>query len=163
MIWLNVFSTDETDLEELEDTLFDKSETCKELAEIHDPREHGYEGLLEELNMTREQMDDETQMEHDRTGLPYGTYKCGVHRSRVHGKGLMTTARIAEGECIGPLLLGGKRTPFARYTNHSDTPNAQPVRVGDDMYLFALTDLPGNRGGLLGEEVLVDYREVVNA
>jgi len=162
MVWLNVFPTDATDLEELENILFNKSEIWGELMEMSDPREHGYDKLLEELNITREQMDDETYMEEDMMGLPYGTYKCGVHRSRIHGKGLMTTARIEKGECIGPMLLGENRTPFARYVNHSDIPNAQPARVGDDIYLFALADLFGNQGGLLGEEILVDYREVIN-
>lgn len=163
MTWLNVYPSDETNIDTLEDTFFEVSETWKnsDRRNTVDTRDHGYEALLKELDMTREQMDAESQDEENQSEqMPYGSYKCGVHRSPIRGRGLMATATIMQNECLGPARVDGTKTPFGRYCNHSDSPNAYPYRSGNSIYLFAKQDITGCYGGTLGEEILIDYREM---
>jgi len=163
MTWMNVFSSDETDIDTLENIFFEKSETWKKNSRrnVLDLRNHGYEELLKELGMTRERMDYESHYEENQTTrMPYGSYKCGVHKSPIHGRGIMTTATIYRDECIGAALVNGVKTPFGRYCNHSNNPNAYPFLTNNDLYFFANQEIIGSFGGALGEEILVDYRKV---
>lgn len=163
MVWLNIFPSDETNIDTLEDTFFEKSEVWKNSSQrnVVDFQDYGFKGLLKELGMTQEQMDYESQNEEKQVEcMPYGSYKCGVHRSPIHGRGIMVTANIYVGECIGPARVDDMKTPFGRYCNHSDCPNAYPYQSGDNIHLFAKQDMVGSFGGALGDEVLIDYREM---
>ena len=58
--------------------------------------------------------------------------------------------------------MNGKRTPAGRYTNHSKRPNAAlQILVDDTTILVALHDIGGSRGGILGDEITIDYLETL--
>lgn len=163
MIWLNVYPSDETDIDTLEETFFEKSETWKSSRRrnVIDFRNHGFSNLLSELGITQAELNRKFETVSDRVDkMPYGSYKCGVHKSPIHGRGIMATATIYQDECIGPLKKDGLKTPFEKYCNHSDAPTAIPAKVGNDIYLFATKDIVGSFGGVLGDEILIDYRTI---
>lgn len=83
-----------------------------------------------------------------------------VRESPIEGKGIFLSAPVEPGAIIGPALIGGKRTPLVRFTNHSATPNAILVQtVGGDVYVIASRRISGCVGGSQGEEVTIDYRK----
>ena len=65
-------------------------------------------------------------------------------------------------ELIAPARIDGKRTPAGRFTNHSKTPNAEMVLSGNgDIFLFAKQSISGCKGGNVGAEITVDYRQAM--
>ena len=85
--------------------------------------------------------------------------------SRVHGTGLFTNVDIKQGTKFARAMvrMRGKDaqsryelTKAARYTNHSQVPSAQMVKVGNEIYLVALKAIPADT------EVLVDYRKTAS-
>jgi SET domain-containing protein len=96
------------------------------------------------------------------TRLPYGGYKVKVAPSSIEGLGLFATADISPDEVIAPGRIDGMRTIAGRYTNHAKNPNARAVkRPGGNIDLVAVNAIRGCMGGLDGEEITVDYRQVV--
>ncbi len=164
--WLNVYATDETDIEKLEETYLDKSDAFMSantlrLGQIKAP-DADYLAALEEIGVTEEVVRAQAENEEDMTGLPFGGYKVKVSASPIEGKGLFATADIAIGEVIAPARIGGKRTIAGRYANHAKTPNAKAVKLpSGDIDFIALTTICGCRGGADGDEITVDYRQVV--
>ena len=170
LVWLNVFPTDETDIDKLEEMYFDKSEQfgqAQEAARIeynpllleHDRRDYGE--MLADWGITEAVAREVSESNDDLIPLPHGAYKFKVGKSSIEGKGIIATARIGYGEFIGPARIGDKRTPLGRYTNHSGNPNAKFVNAGDRVILVALRTIEGCRGGLDGDEITVDYRDAV--
>jgi len=85
-----------------------------------------------------------------------------VGKSDIEGQGIIAVGDIAEGEVIAVARLGAKRTPAGRFTNHSGTPNAKIVDdIDGNAYLIAIKSINGNLGGYNGEEVTVNYRQVL--
>jgi len=160
--WLNFFpSNDEMKLDALEEMFLELTQTWYDFNRTGSSDEdYGFYDMLEEIGMTKEQMDNETCDDEDEVSLPYGSYKCGVHQSPIHGRGIRATADIYPEELIGSVRLNGKRTLFERYLNHSDRPNAYCSGAGDDIHLFAYEHISGSSGGTLGGEILVDYRKL---
>lgn len=166
-IWQNIYATDETDVEAIENHFVTKSDTWREadlanrqkLLEWNtDFTRRDYYKVLEEFGFTHEQARSQSEAT-DMTDLPYGTYKIRVADSTIEGKGLFATGNIAAGEVIAPARIDGKRTIAGRYTNHSPSPNAAMVRGnGNDIFLAATKPIAGNSGGFDGEEITVDYR-----
>jgi hypothetical protein len=94
--------------------------------------------------------------------MPFGSYKFTVDLSKIEGKGVMASGNIKEGEVIGPARINKMRTPLGRYTNHSKNPNAKMVlKENGDIDLVAVSNIAGYKGGQLGEEITVDYRQVL--
>ena len=63
---------------------------------------------------------------------------------------------------LGPARINGKRTPLGRYTNHSMSPNAKPELMDNgDIYLVSTMNISGCKGGSKGEEITVDYRDML--
>jgi hypothetical protein len=156
--WLNVYADGETDVSILEATYLEKSETWQQHYQTKALEGGGYEAMLDEIGVTEEVVRRQTEDEEDQIPMPHGSYKFCVNSSPIQGKGLFASATIRAGEVIGPARLDGKRTPIGRYCNHSDTPNAEMQAFGQDLYLVAMKDLQGCRGGELGEEITTDYR-----
>lgn len=75
-----------------------------------------------------------------------------IRPSKRHGLGLFTTKPYKNGELIAPAVLEGNLICFSRYCNHGAEPNAEPVRMDDDIFIQAQRDVKP------GEEVLMDYR-----
>jgi len=170
VVWLNVFQTDETDIDKLEAMLFDKSEhfvAAQQLKiEAKAPDQVSLDQLdyvkaLEDLGATQQQAMALSEKSSDLISFPSGTYKVKVGHSKRQGRGLIATANIAPAETICPTRIGDKRTPAGRYTNHSANPNARMVIVKDTIYLVALRPIKGCAGGFDGDEITVDYRATV--
>ena len=85
-----------------------------------------------------------------------------VADSKIEGKGLFATGNFEPNEVIAPARLGGKRTPAGRYTNHAKNANAMMVlRDNGDIDLVASASINGCKGGNLGEEITVNYDQVI--
>jgi len=161
-VWLNVYATDETDVETLELMFLEKSEAFSEQKLIAHEPDGDFERMLSDLGVTAEQVRSESERTSDCIDWPPGHYWVKVGRSAIDGKGLIATHDIAPGELICRALIGGMRTPAGRFTNHSGSPNAEMRRTGfGDADLYALNYIRGCRGGQDGEEITVDYRNAV--
>ncbi len=164
VVWLNVYSTSETDVEILENIFLDKSglmeDEIKHLTHTIDNQD--YVRVLEEYGFDEVTARSQSENTSDQMEFPYGGYKVAVSKSDIEGRGLFATATIVKGEEIAPARLGGKRTPAGVYTNHSISPNAEMVERGEDIYLCAIKDIVGCAGGFLGEEITINYRQALN-
>jgi len=165
VVWLNIYPTEETDVETLESMFLDKSkhwnsthvQKITRIADVED-----YKLALKESGFTEEYVRGLAENPDDQIDFPAGTYKVAVYDSSIEGKGLFATADIKAGEEIAVAKIKGLRTPAGRYTNHSASPNAKMVFEGEDLYLIATKDIPGCHGGEHGDEITRDYRELLN-
>jgi hypothetical protein len=158
-VWLNVYPTEERDVETLEKTYLKKTKTKvsrdKEMQRI---RAIEYSEALKEIGVSEEGVQEEMRLQ-PVGDLPFGTYKIGIFSHGVEGRGVFATSNIEEGEVIAPAAIGPIKTPVGRFTNHSSRPNARMVQMGSDVYLVSTLKIHGMEGGDLGEEVVTDYRE----
>lgn len=169
VIWQNVHATNETDVEKLEDMFLDKSPAYLEhMAALARPSgnysedNEDFEAALADLGLNALTVRQISENLDDQTPFPQGDYKVAVGPSPIEGKGLFATGAIAANELIAPARIAGLRTPAGRYTNHSRTPNAEMVLADSgDIYLFSLRPIHGCRGGELGEEITIDYRQTL--
>lgn len=156
MTFVNVYETDETDVEALEALLLEPLPGRLPLLE---GRDSAYLNMLESLGVTEEAVRRLSEDAEDLIPFPFGCYKVKVGRSQIEGRGLIATADIEADELIGPASIDGRRTPAGRYTNHSDTPNAKMVEtLPGRVDLVASRHIAGSFGGEDGEEVTIDYR-----
>jgi hypothetical protein len=171
MVWQNIYSTTETDVETLESMLLDKSKEFVSFSESkmsiekinHEADREDYKKCLDEYGFTEETARSQSEMEHDRIDLPYGAWKIKVGDSAIEGKGLFATADINEGDLIANARVKGCRTIAGRYTNHSKNPNSVMVkRMNGDIDLVALRNINGCQGGLNGEEITINYRDALS-
>lgn len=163
-IWLNIYSTDETDIEKLEEMFLDKDKSPKATPLIVDKSADiaDFKSVLNEVGFAPETVRKQSEDETDQIPLPHGSYKFGVFPSPIEGRGIFATFHIEEGEIIAPASINGKRTPVGRFCNHSATPNAKMVIEGKDILLVATRDIEGSKGSTVGEEITTDYRENVS-
>ena len=168
-VWLNVYSTNETDIEKLEEMFLDKSETWKQhnetmMAIENDRRSidrEDFKKLIKEAGFTEEIVREQSENEDDQILMPEGYAWVTVRPSAIEGKGVFLSCPFKAGSIIGPARIEGKRTPLGRFTNHSMTPNAQFIKNGNDIWMVALEDIDGCKGGSYGQEVTVNYREAL--
>lgn len=162
VVWLNVYPTEETDIEKLEETYLDKSDNwyaAQPQSGLRVEDREDYYKALEEYGFNENTARAQSENPNDQIPFPSGSYQVGVFPSPIEGRGLFATGFIGAGTVIAPARINGKRTPAGRYTNHAKYPNAAMQFVGDDIYLIASRDIPGCRGGQLGEEITIDYRQ----
>lgn len=162
--WQNVYATAETDVETLEDWLYAPSDNLTEARQLLTHDKGGdradYAAALNDLGLA--EADAEQIMGGEPSPMPHGSYKMQVSASSIHGKGVFSTAEIGAHEMIAPVRASGEWTPAGRFINHSKTPNAEWVASENgDLYLFASEDISGCKGGILGEEITVDYRQAL--
>lgn len=168
-VWLNVYSTNETDIEKLEEMFLDKSETFQlhqqaKLEIDYDLRavdREDFKRLVVDAGFTEEVVREQSENEEDQIPMPDGYPNVTVRNSAIEGKGIFLSFPAAAGSIIGPARIEGNRTPLGRYTNHSMTPNAKFVKNGNDIWMVALKDIDGCVGGDQGEEVTVNYRQAL--
>jgi len=169
MVWLNIYSTEERDVEKLEEMFLDKEVSpwnneenikfplLQDLSFIKESQED-FIDVCSLLGFTPEQVWEMSNNTSDLIPFPDGDYSCIVVDSKIHGKGLFATAPISKGQVIAPARVSGKRTPAGRYTNHGILPNAKMEMLPNgDVLLMATEDIRGSYGGTNGEEVTVDY------
>ena len=169
MVWQNIYATEETDIDKLEEMFMENSEAGKEhviaqlaYTQIEAQNDNDdYLLLLEEIGMTEEQVQRQVQIVEDL--IDFNTPNTlRLADSCIHGKGIFTTAPIFKDEWIAKARIDGKRTPAGRYTNHSAVPNCTLViDENSDIWLKALEDINGCMGGSKGTELTIDYREAL--
>jgi hypothetical protein len=171
MVWQNIYATNETNVEKLETTLLNKSQTWQEhqknqqllLSFDHSEDVADYYAAIEEYGFDHETVQAQTLNLDDQIELPYGNYKMMVAPSNIEGKGVFATGNIEANEIIAPARINGKRTPAGRYTNHAKNPNAIMVLLdNNDVNLVATRAITGCKGGDLGEEITIDYRQAIS-
>lgn len=170
VVWQNIYVTNSTDVEYLESILFkspevfEKHQQDKLLAEypLHEEDRQDFLAMVEESGWTLEDIELASKHREDCIPFPDGSYSISTGDSPIQGKGMFSTAVIKRNSIIAPMRLGGLRTPAGYLINHSKTPNAVAL-VNDmgDMFLVALRDIHGMVGGDLGEEITLDYRQVM--
>lgn len=166
MTWFNIYVTEETDIETLESTYLDKSDVATKASEDaltcdRSEDNEDFELLLSEIKMTAEQVRAESEITVDLIPFPPGMTAVGVFDSPIEGKGLFATGNFAPGDIIAPGRIDNKRTPAGRYVNHSKTPNSTVEFYGGDVDFIALKDISGCKGGFLGDEITIDYRDAL--
>lgn len=163
VVWLNVYPTEETDVNTIESIYLDKSKgfnEAKKLIEHHEDRT-SYQQVINDFGFTEEDVRIQVEDESDQVAMPSGGYKFKIGDSGIHGKGIFATAKIQPQELIGPARIDGKRTPLGRYCNHSKRPNAKMVGDGGNIYLQAIREIQGCEGGFDGDEITTDYSETL--
>lgn len=170
VIWQNVFATEERDVEALDAMFLDKSDAWLEARKFnrmllsfdHSEDVADFYAAIEAFGFDADLVRMISENTEDQVSFPHGEYKVSVSDSQIEGRGLFATGSIQQFEVIAPALLEGKRTPAGRFTNHSKNPNAMMFRMENgDIYLVALRDIAGCKGGNLGEEITVDYRQAL--
>lgn len=169
MVWLNIYATEETDIEVLENRYLDK-DASPSWNKYNDLRKNAnraadtedYKNIIKEVGLTEKDVRTQTEHEGDQVPMPHGDYKMMVSDSPIEGKGVFATANIKNGEIIGPALINNKRTPIGRYANHAAQPNAEMKLFGKDVYIVATKDMVGCKGGFVGDEITTDYRKTLN-
>lgn len=172
-IWQNIYQNPDNcrDIDVLEARHLDKSgvwddidgKTRQERIAAHESDRIDYSAYLEELNLTDECVRAHSEYSSDQIPFPPGISSViTVRNSDIHGRGIFASWPFSKGEIIGPARIDGKRTPFARYTNHSQSPNAKFIRADNgDIYVVSIEDIHGCRGGNQGDEITIDYRETI--
>jgi quercetin dioxygenase-like cupin family protein len=169
-IWQNIYSTDEKDPDKLEKELLTTSMTFQD-AQKYNKLQLTYDRVedfkdyyifLKEFGLKHEALKEESKDETTQIPFPYGEYKVQVKDSQIEGKGLFATANFEEGDVIAPARIDSMRTPAGRYINHSKKPNSFFVRdEQNNVFAVAGRDIIGYRGGVIGEEITVDYRQAM--
>ncbi len=166
MVWLNIYATNETDIDKLEAIYLEKSPTYK--AHQNPPllsQDGDYARMLADLEaqmlIAAEENRAQAEDPSDLIPFPHGDYKVKVGQSGIHGMGLIATSDIEAGEFICHARIYGHRTPAGRYINHAKNANCEMVDKSGDVLVRALRDIAGSRGGCDGEEITVDYRKAL--
>jgi len=170
-VWQNVYATEERDIDKLEATFLDKSETWQayhatQQALAYQSRQadrDDFSDLIADAGFSAETVKEQSENESDQIGMPPGYAAITIRASAIEGLGVFLSYPVEAGALIGPARIDGMRTPLGRYTNHSSNPNAQFVRSDNGhIYLVALRRIAGCEGGSMGEEVTVDYRQALS-
>ena len=166
MVWQNIWVTDERDIDTLENIYFDKTPAVEyqahhfALLSMNKNEDRlDYEEAIAELGFTEEEIQQQ-MLDTPVYDMPDGEYKCALGVSPIEGMGIIATANIMEGEEIGLMRVGNKKTIFGRYTNHSKNPNASIINTGNGLMLVAIANITGPMGSIQGNEITVDYRQV---
>jgi len=169
MVWQNIYATDLKDSNEVEEFFVEKSEnwqndhnvklSIEKVAKEADRND--YQKLLKECGISHEIAKEQSENEEDQISVFSNIIR--VADSAIEGKGLFLTSPIKEGDVICQARIQGKRTQAGRFTNHSVFPNAKMVLLPNgDIDLVAIRDIDGCKGGSLGEEITIDYRQALS-
>jgi hypothetical protein len=170
VVWQNIYATTETDIEILEKTLFKTpkmfddhiANKLKEDTLKHEEDREDFKQLVKETGWKKEEIEAISHYRGDCISFGYGSYSIASGNSPIQGKGLFSTAPIKKGDVIAPMRLAGYRTPAGYLINHSKTPNAKAVLLyNNDLFVVATRNIHGMIGGMLGEEITLDYRQVM--
>jgi len=170
VVWQNIYVSNSTDVEYLESTLFVTPDDLKEhqarqlkkLYPLFEEDRQDFLAMVEESGWTVEDIELVSKHREDCIPFPDGSYSICAGNSPIQGKGMFSTAAIPINSIIAPMRLGGCRTPAGYLINHSKNPNAMAFKndVGD-MFLVSIRNIKGTPGGDLGEEITIDYRQIM--
>jgi hypothetical protein len=168
LVWQNIYPNpdNETDIEKLEERWLIKSDSWKQHHELikgiktlecEVDRQDFHDALIE-IGVSEEIVKE--QSENDADQVTFVNNRVMTADSPIHGKGLFATCPIQANEIIIPARINGSRTQAGRYTNHSANPNARMKKDDEgNIYLVSVRNIHGCKGGELGEEITVDYRQ----
>lgn len=167
----NIFATNETDIEKIEEEFLDKSETWKaneeeektlKILEKESDRSDFLRFLLE-FGLDPKTVREISENENDQIPMPEGwNNNTSIRDSSIEGKGLFLSYPVLKDKIIVPARIEGLRTPAGRYTNHSQNPNCKFVKLDNgNIFLVSIRDIKGCIGGSVGEELTVDYRQAI--
>lgn len=168
MVWLNVYATEEKDVQKLEEMFLDKGEIWEEhlkgitidTVKIKMDQDD-YTNVLAEFGYTEEQVQNEI-LNTNVIEMPHGSWSFQLADSPIHGRGAFASANIASGMIIGPMRHKGYKTTLGRYVNHSMRPNAMMHKSDNgDIFLVSTRTIKGYSGGHVGEEITIDYRQAL--
>lgn len=169
--WLNIYATEERDIDKLEEMFLDKSEGWESKSQTKfeqemESRQQDRDDFFDLIHMagfTPGVVRAQSENPDDQIPMPDGLgSKVTIRPSPIEGRGVFLSLPASAGELIGPARINGLRTPIGRFTNHSKTPNAEYQRTENgDIFMVAIKDISGCRGGDQGEEVTVDYRQAL--
>lgn len=162
VVWLNVYPTNVTDVKTLESMFLDKSPIWENSQITQDERVEDKEDFLKAINeygFSEEIVREQSENIDDQIPFESGSYAVAVFPSNIEGLGLFATATFKNGDIIAPARIRGKRTPAGRFTNHSKKPNAIMKEIDDNIFLVATSKINGCKGGIIGDEITIDYRE----
>ena len=170
-VWLNVYATEERDVDRLEAHFLDKSaawqshhqETQKAEFEYREKDREDFYELIEQAGFSQETVRQQSENEDDQIPMPHGEgAKVTIRASAIQGLGVFLSSSAVPGEIIAPARTNGMRTPVGRFTNHSANENAKFVKYeSGDIYLVATRYINGCAGGGFGDEVTVNYRQAL--
>jgi hypothetical protein len=168
MVWQNIYATELTDPDSVEAVFIEKSEDwmqdqqsklAVEKLTCVDDRED-YFNLLDECGIPHELARQQSENEYDQRWVDSQITR--VAESPIEGKGLFLTSPVKSGDIICAARIDGYRTQGGRFTNHSKTPNAKMVMLPNgNIDLVALVDIEGCKGGAMGTEITIDYRQAL--
>ena len=159
-LWVTVHATDETDLDRLDEVLFEDEPKIFDFGtgevKIDVPLAfQDYEDMLHDLHVTADMVSVQSTNVLDQLAITLDGVRVGP--SCIHGQGVMTKRHLMAGELVGPARVDGLRTQLGRYVNHYPHPNCKMGWLENgDIGLFTIKDIPA------GEELLVDYRQSVS-
>jgi hypothetical protein len=168
MVWQNVYSTELLDSDAVEAFFIEKSHDWQQdqqaklmvekLTHIEDRED--YFKLLDECGIPHELAKQQSENKYDQKWVD--SQIIHVAESAIEGKGLFLTSPIKSGNIICAARIDGYRTQGGRFTNHSKTPNAKMIKLPNgNIDLVALVDIEGCKGGGMGTEVTIDYRQAL--
>lgn len=144
-VWTTIHGTSETDLDKLEDEFI-----AKDYSDFYLSTSRSLDDVLEILGFTSSDLTAISENELDQIPFPKKIDSIAIADSPIHGKGLFAVDAIKKDCLIAPAVIGGKRTPAGRYTNHGK-PNAKMVINDGNIFLISERDIE------VGEEILTDY------
>jgi len=168
MVWQNIYATELTDPDSVEAVFIEKSEdwmqdqqsklAVEKLTRVDDRKD--YFNLLDECGIPHELARQQSENEYDQRWVDSQITR--VAESPIEGKGLFLTSPVKSGDIICAARIDGYRTQGGRFTNHSKTPNAKMVMLPNgNIDLVALVDIEGCKGGAMGTEITIDYRQAL--
>jgi hypothetical protein len=171
-VWQNIYATDETDIDTLEATFLDKSDTWLSHEEdlkvfrhaSHQDDRDDFFAMLGEVGFDPETVRQQSENEPDQIPMPseWAT-ATSVRESDIEGQGLFLSWPVPAETIIAPARINGFRTPAGRFVNHAKNPNCKFVKVDNgDIYLVAIANIRGCAGGTKGDELTVDYRQALS-
>ncbi len=168
MVWQNIYPTDLKDADAIEAFFVEKTE------DWHDDQasrfavesvsrsidREDYLKLLADCGIPHEVARQQSENELDFAWIDSPTTRVAI--SPIEGKGLFLTSPVKAGQIVCTARINGKRSQAGRYTNHSAHPNAKMVLLANgDIDLVALVDIEGCKGGSMGTEITIDYRQAL--
>lgn len=168
MVWQNIYATDLKNADDVEAFFIEKSDDWQQDNAVKFAAEQtaraadriDYYALIEAGNFDPVIVQQQVENEADQIWVDSPITR--VSDSPIHGKGLFVTNPVKSGDVICPARINGMRTQAGRFTNHSVFPNAKMVlKPNGDIDLVALIDFDGCKGGSIGVEATIDYRQAL--
>jgi hypothetical protein len=141
VVWQNVYATDETDVEKLEEMFLEKSITWKEHQEAEkllltfnnkDDIDDYYD-VLESFGFTEEVVREQTENLEDQIPMPFGNYKFMIGESFIQGKGVLASGIVSVTGTGLPGGADGAQSSVTEYTvdaSHNHTLSGTTASAG---------------------------------